>query len=95
MIWQLPPPLYDHYEWQDKALCRRVDAERFFHDDSIARKDRPRLERAAKRVCGRCPVREFCLEHALLSEAHGVWGGLTASERTALRHDRELAERTV
>ena len=38
--------------------------------------------REAKKVCGRCSVRDECLDHALLAdEAHGVWGGLAPSER--------------
>ncbi|MBO0676886.1 WhiB family transcriptional regulator [Mycolicibacterium sp. S2-37] len=46
--------------------------------------------RAAKKVCMSCPVRAECLKEALEFEAepgsvrHGVWGGLTAHERTQL-----------
>lgn len=85
MRWDLPKPLYDVYEWQDKALCRRVDAERFFNDETGRRADQRRREAAAKRVCRHCPVVEDCLAHAIQTEAHGVWGGLTASERMELR----------
>lgn len=95
MEWKLPKPLYDRYEWQDQALCRRVDAERFFNDDRVARKDQRRREVAAKRVCRHCPVVQDCLAHALHSEAHGVWGGLTAAEREALRNDGALERSTA
>ncbi|MBM4504330.1 hypothetical protein GS582_10965 [Rhodococcus hoagii] len=44
--------------------------------------ERIRLEQAAKKICERCPVlvecRTYALEH---EERHGVWGGLTESER--------------
>jgi hypothetical protein len=40
----------------------------------------------AKRICGHCPIRLECLEHALaFPEEYGVWGGLTEGERFALR----------
>jgi hypothetical protein len=38
----------------------------------------------AKRVCVGCPITAACLELGM-DEEYGVWGGLTASERTALR----------
>ncbi|GAA2690649.1 MULTISPECIES: WhiB family transcriptional regulator [Actinosynnema] len=40
---------------------------------------------AAKSVCGRCPVRQACLAHALHHDAEGVWGGTTEDERRQLR----------
>ena len=44
---------------------------------------------AAIAVCTRCPVRAQCLELSLRHwdiGQHGVWGGLVAAERAALRH---------
>ncbi|QSR25545.1 hypothetical protein CFH99_07905 [Nocardioides aromaticivorans] len=39
----------------------------------------------AKRLCGTCPVKARCLADALAQqEKHGVWGGLSASERADL-----------
>jgi WhiB family redox-sensing transcriptional regulator len=58
------------------ARCAQVDPELSFpangHADS---------SRAAKTVCGRCPVREPCLETFDLMMPHGVIGGLTSRER--------------
>lgn len=43
----------------------------------------------AKAVCGVCPVREACLEHALGSrEREGVWGGATERERRRIVRQR-------
>lgn len=43
----------------------------------------------AKSVCYLCPVRQECLEYAILSEERwGVWGGMTAPERERLVHGR-------
>ncbi|MCW2535353.1 MAG: Transcription factor WhiB, partial [Modestobacter sp.] len=46
---------------------------------------RARRQAAAKAVCGRCPVLESCLQHALsVREPYGVWGGMSEEERTRL-----------
>jgi WhiB family redox-sensing transcriptional regulator len=47
---------------------------------------------AAKAVCQRCPTRDRCLQWALdANEIHGVWGGTTPSERSALRRSGRQA----
>jgi WhiB family redox-sensing transcriptional regulator len=53
-----------------------------------------RARRTAVRICTRCPVRPDCLAYALEQpdDAHGVWGGLTMEERTALRRLPRIAE---
>ncbi len=39
----------------------------------------------AKELCGQCPIKKQCLEFALTNEeAHGLWGGMHASERLLL-----------
>ncbi|MCB5908120.1 WhiB family transcriptional regulator [Streptomyces sp. SF28] len=49
----------------------------------------PRGHRAmaeARQLCGRCPVRTECFNHALDNAIpEGIWGSLTASERLAWR----------
>ncbi len=38
--------------------------------------------KTAKRICGGCPRRVACAEHAIAAgETLGIWGGLTAAER--------------
>lgn len=64
--------------WMDSALCQKVDPELFYPDHSEG-------GRVAKVVCRSCPVAAECLAYALrTSERHGVWGGLTYSERVNL-----------
>ncbi len=70
--------------WREQARCRGVDPA-IFHppeeDDAAAE--------VAKAICGVCPVREVCLEHALnVREKDGVWGGFTARERRRLVRQR-------
>lgn len=44
------------------------------------------LRAYAKKQCADCPVKNLCLEYALVAnETHGVWGGTTAKERKDLR----------
>ena len=62
-----------------KAICGSgaVDPETFFD---------PTREREAVTICNRCPVMQRCLTYALENnEAHGVWGGLTESQRAQLK----------
>lgn len=48
-----------------------------------------RRQARAKKICGSCPIREECLEHALTNRIEfGVWGALTADERRKLRRKR-------
>jgi WhiB family redox-sensing transcriptional regulator len=50
------------------------------------------LEQDAKAVCETCPVREPCLEHALIYKEVGVWGGKSEKERrTIIRRRRRAA----
>ena len=46
------------------------------------REDREDRERRAKAICAQCSVLEECREFALrIREPHGIWGGMTESER--------------
>ena len=71
--------------WREDAACRGADVEIFFPPTDEAADQ-------AKAICAACPVREECLEYALLTrQDDGVWGGLTETERRRLR--RRLRER--
>ena len=72
--------------WQLKAACRGPQAAVFFPPPRFERKDE-KLEREhrAKAICAQCSVADDCLEYALsIRERHGVWGGLSESERRAM-----------
>jgi len=72
--------------WRARAACRGPETALFFPPTHAERRDeRDARERRAKSICVQCPVREDCLQHALhTGEAHGIWGGLTESERRVL-----------
>lgn len=80
---RLPAPRMEHWEWQHRSTCQPHDMETFYPEGS--RSNRDAITQDAKKLCQVCPVRQDCLEHALRTrEPHGVWGGLTPTERARL-----------
>ena len=80
-------PISEVWDWQLLGRCRDRSGAQFFHpDDDLGRISRRLREAAAKRVCGRCPVRRQCATHALtVGEEYGVWGGFSENDRAMLR----------
>lgn len=65
------------------ALCAETDPDLFHPPKGDSNNG------AARRVCGACEVRDECLAYALdRDEQHGIWGGLSPSERRRLKHRR-------
>lgn len=77
-------------DWRTSALCQQVDPDLFF---PVAHTYGWRKQtEAAKRVCGRCPVRQACLEWALeTGQPAGVWGGMSEQERQSLSRVRRAS----
>jgi WhiB family redox-sensing transcriptional regulator len=74
-------------DWRASAACLRAhDPDIFF---PVGRNDPAQLEAIA--ICGRCRVRERCLDWAIQHEVtHGVWGGLSEEQRELIaRGDRQ------
>jgi WhiB family redox-sensing transcriptional regulator len=68
--------------WRDHAACRGIEPE-LFYPVSDEEAD------PAQEICGLCPVRTACLEHALaVRERDGVWGGATERERRRMIRQR-------
>ncbi len=44
----------------------------------------------AKAACAGCPVLDVCLGYALRTQRHGIWGGMTATDRTRHRAKHDL-----
>jgi WhiB family redox-sensing transcriptional regulator len=78
-----------HETWHLQASCRGPEAQLFFPPAvGERREDRDLREARAKVICNACSVRADCLEFALrVREPHGIWGGLTESERRPLWPD--------
>lgn len=80
-------------DWRNDAACRGTNAERFFPASSTGPgKDQ---EERAKQVCRRCSVTVQCRDFALESgQDFGVWGGLSAAERRAIKRRGQAGQRT-
>jgi WhiB family redox-sensing transcriptional regulator len=77
--------------WDAEAACQSVEPEVFFPEPQNAAE-----AAAATVVCRGCPVRTQCLEFALSARLdHGVWGGLTETERRSLRRSRQRKARRL
>jgi WhiB family redox-sensing transcriptional regulator len=70
----------------DRAICHGADPELFF-PLGYSGEFTPQIEQA-KAICGRCPIRESCLEEALTGHLTGIWGGTTDEERRRIRYRR-------
>ncbi len=97
VVIQLPAqrtaPQAGRRDWWRAAACQEADPELFF---PVTQYGPGAGETArAKAVCAACPVRRQCLQYALgTGQMHGVWGGLTESERQLhLARDQERTQR--
>jgi WhiB family redox-sensing transcriptional regulator len=61
--------------WRLAAACRSADPELFFPLSESGQALEQIAE--AKVICAGCPVRRQCLEFALRTRPHRIWGGLT------------------
>ena len=79
------------YGWQERAACRDQPVELFFGTDGEPKAQRQAREARAVALCGTCPVRLRCLEHAgLVPERYGVWGGTTEEDRLSGRRQERV-----
>jgi WhiB family redox-sensing transcriptional regulator len=63
----------------EQAACAGENVNTFFPDMPNSRAV------DAKAICKTCPVINECLQHALVSNEQGVWGGTTDNQRRHLR----------
>ena len=72
---RLPGPNADIWDWQLIGLCRGEDPNVFFHPEGERGPARVNRDVKAKTICGACPVKLQCAQHALaVKEPYGVWG---------------------
>lgn len=79
--------------WDFEApLCREVGTDIFYPDrleDGIDTMSIV-LAQSAKRICRMCQHKTACAEWAIINEAHGIWGGMTPSDRRRVRRRRRI-----
>lgn len=80
----------DHeHAWMARGLCTSIPPSTFFPSDGAG-------VEVARKICADCPVREACLEHALVNRIdHGVWGGCSERERRRILKRRRASRATV
>ena len=66
-------------DWMSDAACRDTDPNDWVTEHSTGMSKQ-------REMCAECPVRQECLDYAMAEPTlKGMWGGLTATERTAIR----------
>lgn len=71
--------------WRDVAACRGMDPDLFFPTRSAD------VPPEAARACGRCPVRDECLDDAIADGVrHGVRAGLSPRDLRAEHRRRRV-----
>lgn len=69
--------------WRWLAGCSTYDTDLFFPPENERLACRVKREATAKRICGKCPVIDWCRAEDLINqECFGVWGGLSERDRS-------------
>ncbi|HEX3823696.1 MAG TPA: WhiB family transcriptional regulator [Mycobacteriales bacterium] len=78
--------MYENSTWRAGAECQSDNAIYFYAPSHFERKpEKDWREGIARALCGRCKVREQCLNYSIeVEEGHGIWGGLNELERSRL-----------
>lgn len=67
-------------EWMADASCLESSPDAWFPEVGNSHESK-----MVKGICKECPVKDLCLEYALLHRIEwGIWGGLSANERKVL-----------
>jgi hypothetical protein len=75
-------------DWYREAACKDTDSDQFTPAVETARG----LAEIREAFCNLCPVREWCLQFAIINRDQGYWGGTSTSEREAMRRSRSRAK---
>jgi WhiB family transcriptional regulator, redox-sensing transcriptional regulator len=71
-------------EWMGRGNCANESPSLFFPSDGVG-------VEIARKICASCPVKDPCLEYALVNRIdHGVWGGCSERERRRILRRRRL-----
>ena len=65
-------------QWMTQAMCKG-QTDLFFNEGNSL------FVRAAKVICGTCPVRRECLAFAMKNDDQGIWAGTSTNERERIR----------
>lgn len=72
----------DYMDWRTRSKCAQLSPNEY---DTLFFPLAGRSINKAKSFCSDCPVIKECLEYALTSGEHGIWGGTNEKEREDIR----------
>ena len=74
-----------NHSWSGDAACKGMDPSLFYIGQHET------VSEEVVFTCRMCPVREDCLDYALVHERDGYWGGTSAQTRKRLRRERHIS----
>ena len=75
-------------DWRSIAVCATSDPEAWFPNTES---DNHGEYMFAKSLCKTCPLVAPCAEYAIVNVIpHGLWGGLTPTDRQRIRRERGM-----
>ena len=83
-------PNTDIREWAELGACRTSEVPSSWWYPDIYWSHRHPYIKAAIAVCQSCPVKQQCLDYALIHEPYGIWGGLSEQDRERKRRELNL-----
>jgi len=57
----------------------------------LFRRGKKTLVTQAVEICGACPVKGACLQHAIDNRELGVWGGMTTNQRAKMMRKKRAS----
>lgn len=75
-------------DWYRSAACKDTNS----NDFTPAVETPSALLKVKENYCDHCPVRERCLQFAIISGEKGFWGGTSTAERSAMKRVRTRAK---
>lgn len=86
-------PEYTQIDWTD-AACAGIDTENFYrYENGNPKLDLDLYIRPIRALCSSCPIWATCLSYAVQHEQFGIWGGMTAVERQAIKDNSNRSVR--
>lgn len=73
--------------FNDGARCREIGGDMWFPEPGVAT---GYAVDWAIQICKSCPLQQPCAEWGIKHELHGIWGGLTHTDRMKIRRERGI-----
>lgn len=81
-----------NFDWQAEAACKGIGPDVFYAAEYT--QCQVPFEALAK-VCGSCPVKSECLNHAVKHEEFGFWGGVSERGIRQLREENRISLESI